>query len=291
VAVLVSVGLDHTEVLGDTVEKIAAAKVGIIKPNSSAVCGFSQATTQAIAGRQAVRVGTEIYQLGEHFSYQDSPAGLFLNLPLLGRFQIPRLDHPSYPHNIACAAIAYELFARKTQHPPRVSAILDGTRRGYLSGRLEQVQSGPTVILDGAHNGNKITALFAALAGRCDSPILVIAAKRGRELDQEFFRVIRESSARRIIATTFASRGIWTPLPAVQVASLVSHSEGDPRVDCIADAQEAVAHALAFASAQDLICVTGSLFLVGDARARWRPTEELLSSSERAWDASTMTPE
>jgi dihydrofolate synthase/folylpolyglutamate synthase len=283
VAVLVSVGLDHTEVLGNTVEKIAAAKVGIIKPDSYAVCGFSQATTKAIARLQAAQVGAEIYQMGEHFSYQDSPAGLFLNLPLLGRFQIPRLDHPSYAHNFACAAMACELFSRAGHRPPSVSAIVDGTRRGYLSGRLEQVQSGPAVILDGAHNGDKMKTLLTALEARCRRPIFVIAAKRGRELDQEFFRVIRESSARRIIATTFASRGIWTPLPAVQVAALVCRSEDDPRVDCIADAQEAVAHALAIASAQDLICVTGSFFLVGDVRARWRPTEELLSSSERAW--------
>ena len=65
VAVLTNVGLDHTEILGDTVEEIARDKVAIIKPSCIAITGVTQPSVREIVAERATEVGAPLWRLGE----------------------------------------------------------------------------------------------------------------------------------------------------------------------------------------------------------------------------------
>ena len=194
VAVLTKVGLDHTEVLGDTVEKIAKDKVGIIKPHINVVSGVRQHSIIKIVedkcrleqaalsllmipsprGSPNMRATPEVslshfgYQVkmltqeGSVFDYINMGRINNLKLSLLGEYQV---------ENAALAIRAIEklsnqLIIKSTNQLIKLGE--EDIRKGLLSvfipGRLEIVKKNPLVILDGAHNPEKMKALVKAIS-------------------------------------------------------------------------------------------------------------------------------
>jgi dihydrofolate synthase/folylpolyglutamate synthase len=267
VAVVTNVELDHTQILGDTREAIAEEKAGIIKNGSLLVLGAEDAAVAAIFEAQAERVGARaIWRRGVEFGCSSdrlavggrlidlwTPLGQFseVHLPLHGAHQ---------GDNAAAAVAAAQGFLQTTIDPEVVIAALASVK---VPGRLEVVRRHPLVVLDGAHNP----------AG---------AAAAGRALIEDF------AAAKRVIVVMGCLRGrdprqLLSGLGPLRIDLVVACRPPSPRAqepeEVLVAAQslgidaeqsettsEAVERALEIADRDDLVLVTGSLYVVGAAR-------------------------
>lgn len=178
---ITTIGMDHMDILGDTLEKIAAQKAGIIKPYTPLVTGKiadealaviaeTAQTNQAKHCQYGIDYQVEILE-NERFNYKDDEIHLLnLEKSLLGLHQID---------NAALAVKLTMVYAHKVGLSLSEEAIRVGLRRTFWPARMEEVSQAPLTLLDGAHNvhamqrllenlkkefsGRKITILFSAL--------------------------------------------------------------------------------------------------------------------------------
>src|SRR5690348_11494990 len=177
VAVVTPISIDHTRLLGSTVEEIAAEKAGIIKPAATAVLAQQPLAAAEVLLRHAVEVGATVAREGVEFgvlSREQAVGGQQLTLRgLRGTYEdvfLP-LFGSHQAGNAACALAAVEAFAsgRGTGESENDSDQLDPelVRAAFVNasspGRLEVVRTGPTVLVDAAHNPAGMAASVAAL--------------------------------------------------------------------------------------------------------------------------------
>ena len=168
--------------LGDTIEAIITDKSGIIKPGQTVVTGVTQSSAHAIVAERAAQMENPLWSLGSEFDYEVSaeedtfnllmPNGhryFALELGIIGEFQ--RV-------NAACAVAACLAFDPNLPE----TVIFEGLRTVQFPGRLEVMQTHPTVILDGAHNPDKMGAAAESMAYSHARTIVVLAMKAGKEL-------------------------------------------------------------------------------------------------------------
>lgn len=162
VSAIGSIGLDHTAVLGDTIEKIAAQKAGIIKPGAPCVLSAGAAPeAEAVFREAAARAGSELIipetsaltvrscgLEGSSFSYK----GRDYALSMIGEHQI---------RNALTAIEAAEVISRSL--PVSYEALREGLFEAAIFGRVELLSREPLVILDGGHNPDAFRALSKAL--------------------------------------------------------------------------------------------------------------------------------
>ncbi|QSR13520.1 folylpolyglutamate synthase/dihydrofolate synthase family protein [Lactococcus sp. LG606] len=178
---ITTIGMDHMDILGDTLEKIAAQKAGIIKPNTPLVTGKIADEALAVIAQTAQKNQAQHYQYGidyqveilenERFNYKDDEIHLLnLEKSLLGLHQID---------NAALAVKLTMVYAQKVGLSLSEEAIRKGLKRTFWPARMEEISRAPLTLLDGAHNvhamqrllenlknefsGRKITILFSAL--------------------------------------------------------------------------------------------------------------------------------
>lgn len=178
---ITTIGMDHMDILGDTLEKIAAQKAGIIKPYTPLVTGKIADEALAVIAETAQTNQAKHYQYGidyqveifenERFNYKDDEIHLLnLEKSLLGLHQID---------NAALAVKLTMVYAHKVGLSLSEEAIRVDLRRTFWPARMEEVSQAPLTLLDGAHNvhamqrllenlknefsGRKITILFSAL--------------------------------------------------------------------------------------------------------------------------------
>lgn len=279
VAVLTTVGLDHTEVLGNTIEEIISDKAGIIKRGQRVISGVWQPTAQKIIAQRAQQKGARLWQIGREFRLavrDHAHVDLYLPGQTLERVEIA-LKGEFQAQN---AALAVAAVRQIDDVDVPEGAIREALRRATLPGRVEIVQEAPLVILDGAHNPDKIRAS----AGLIDSlrgdrqVITVLGVKKGKDAAAIVPPITRFSD--RIILTTFLPKGLWTAYEPDQLIQLVHDSRPTLPVDIVPDPLQALEKAMSQASPTDIILITGSLYLIGDVRERWFPRGEMLTALE-----------
>ena len=273
VAVLTNVSLDHAETIGPALEDIAYEKVGIVKPGSTFVLAETNPALRDIF--DATEAG-ETWVRGPHFRcggnglahegrivdlYTPGAAYEGVHLPVHGSYQ---------GDNAAVALAAVEAFFGTPLAPEVVAEAFAGLR---LPGRLEVVSRHPLCLLDGAHN--PVGALAAteavdeAFGPVVSGRILVIGLLQGRDPIEmlQCFGVSgdqrsRPGRARLVVACPPPSP---RAMPAAEIADAARALGTDAEeADSVA---EALATALALAGDQELVHVTGSLYVVGAARA------------------------
>jgi len=177
VAVITPISLDHTRLLGSTVEEIAAEKAGIIKPGAVAVLAQQPLGVAEVLLRQAVEVGATVAREGVEFgvlSREQAVGGQQLAirglrgtyenvyLPLFGLYQAS---------NAACALAAVEAFAgvsdavvsAGTGAPLDADLVREAFAKVTSPGRLEVIRRSPTIIIDATHNPAGMAATVAAI--------------------------------------------------------------------------------------------------------------------------------
>jgi dihydrofolate synthase/folylpolyglutamate synthase len=142
--------------------------------------------------------------------------------------------------------------------------VAEGLRRAKWPGRLEILAREPLLVMDGAHNVDSVQRLMGALRQYLafDDLILVV----GFSLDKDITAIMREltSHAEEVIVTQADHPRAGEP------EVIVERTEpSETPLTIVSDPASALWRALELADKEDLVCVTGSLHLVGDARAAW----------------------
>ena len=270
VAVITQIDFDHENYLGHSIEEIAAEKAGIIKPGARVVSEAEHLIARVVIRRRVAERSAFLVEIENEFRIENitshegcfaftaisntSGASIPLTLPLPGRFQI---------RNALTALAAARMLAERGA-PIDDEAIARGIAATVWPGRLERVAGRPEIYFDGAHNpsGAREIAVFweTHLAGR--NIYLVYGALRDKAVDEITGLLFPRASA-VILTSPAQSRAISAPV----LAEMTSHHAR--QVDVIPDPNLAFEHALELASPDDVIFVTGSLYLVGDLRRYW----------------------
>jgi dihydrofolate synthase/folylpolyglutamate synthase len=264
VAVVTNIGTDHAEFLGPTRRDIAVEKAGIVKPGATLILGERDAELRPVFESQEP---AELWLAGVEFGCtRNAPAvgGRILDIHTPGAtYEGVWLDlHGSYQgENFAAALAACEAFFG-TPLDDRLVREAAGTVRS--PGRLEIVGRHPLVVLDGAKNlegAQKAAEAVAEEFGGAASEILVVGMLRGKD-PAGMLEALGARRARLVVAC-------HAPSPRTQPASEVAAAARILGVDAVeADSvAEALEVAFARAGADDLVLVTGSLYVVGAARA------------------------
>ena len=264
VCVITSLSLDHTEILGDTVAKIATEKAGIIKPGCIVVSAPQveeaiKVIEQACRQQQAklIQVGKDItwHKTGgdlcqQILTVQSKTRDYNLTIPLLGYHQT---------ENAATAVATLEALASVG-----TSISTQNIARGFSQvswpGRLQILSREPMVVADGAHNAYSMEKLVESIKdyfpnNRC----LVIF---GTSCDKDIPGMVRELKplADKIIVTTSSH-----PRAASIATSAEEFANLSIEVDVTENVADALSQALSKAKKTELVLVTGSLFVVAEA--------------------------
>lgn len=282
VSIVTNIGLDHTHILGNTVAAIAAEKVGILKTGCPLITAEQRPELLALFRAEAIKHHTVLEVFGEdfrvehvtttpsgtHFDYV-SPTHTYrrLHTPIPGQFQAV---------NAALALRAVERVAAKSHRPLAEDAVrhaIDATR---IPGRFEIVQSNPVIILDAAHNADKMAALITALQPlyQPDEIIFVCAFTSGRD-PQVLFRSMLDVS--RTFYLTRAIIGFREDEEPLYLKHVLTGLDPNANTRIALDPFRALDLATHEARQRGkIVCVTGSAYLVGHVRQRWHPEDTLM---------------
>ena len=270
VAVITNIGKDHTDGGEGWQRRVAGEKAGIIKPDSHVVVGAPMPELLDIFKAEPHRdlwiansdFGVEDDQLavGGHQVQVRTPFGTTdpIFVPLHGAYQ---------PHNLATAVAATEAFLGRSIDPELYGEALVDVE---MPGRFEIARREPTVVLEGAHNPDGAMVAKYTLDtefARLGSWILIIGFLDGKDPADMFEAIGADDFDAIIICEPSWSRA----QPADEVAAIARSLRLE--VDVVPDPNEALRRAMAVAGEEDLIVVTGSLYVVGEVRATARSVD------------------
>jgi len=279
ISVITPISLDHVQILGNTIAEIAREKAGIIKEGGLVVAADQTAEAldviRGVAAARSARLLVASLHLvdgGEELTVAPlegrarahprrertrvvlrGPSGRAyrVELPLLGAHQLS---------NAATAIAVVEELGRKG-FPVDEGAVERGLAQVRWPGRLEILSREPLVVADGAHNVDSAGKLAAALRESFAYRRLILVLATSADKDVRGIAAALCPAASAVIATRSRHPRAADPARLMEAAR-----EFSPHVEVAPDLQSALALAMALADPADLICVTGSLFIVADAR-------------------------
>ena len=268
VCVVTSIGRDHTEFLGDDIAQIAGEKLAIAGPGSILVTGDLPEAAADVAVQKARELGIQHWRFDADYGIENYERGVGgwlatfrgaeaeyqdVFLPLHGRFQLD---------NLAMAIAACEaLLGRRLD----VDALRDATAVATAPGRMEPLASAPFVMVDGAHNADGVATLVDSLQEEYPTTrwwvLLGVMGEKNVDLIIEHLQPVvagvvttAVDSPRAIKADALA----WKVIEAIPDVTVLSSESVEYGLDMIR----------AEAGSEGAILVTGSLYLVGEVRAR-----------------------
>lgn len=272
VAVITPIDLDHTHLLGSTVDKIAGEKAGIIKPGAQAILAGQSVEAATVLLERCAEVGALVQREGVDFgllSRSVAVGGQLIRINAAGGpvddIFLP-LHGGHQAANAAQAVAAVEAFLGMRALEPDI--IRAGLAEVKMPGRLEVIRRSPTVVLDAAHNPHGARAAAAGVAEAfAFSPVIAVLAvmrdKDARGLLTELAEVVGPVVATQVAST---DRG----MPAESLGELAAEIFGPDRVQVEPRLDDAIEAAMALADADEYgnagVLVTGSVIAVGEAR-------------------------
>jgi dihydrofolate synthase/folylpolyglutamate synthase len=267
VSVITGIAIDHTAYLGGTIALIAAEKVAVLKNGGILVSGRLPAAAEGPVTARVSETGSRWYRSGEHFDVrnEDLAIGGWLAdirglhagyeevyLPLHGRHQV---DH------LATAIAATEAFFDRALDP---EAVIDAAGTATSPGRLEAVGTRPLVLLDGAHNEEGMGGLAQALDN--EFPYTRRIAVVGFRGDRDPAELLGHLAG-MVDEVIVTEAGDGEAVPGPEVAAAAADVFGpDVAVETVIPVARAVTTALARSAPDDMVVITGSLYVVGEAR-------------------------
>ncbi len=279
VSVITSISLDHTQQLGPTVAAIAREKAGIIKPGRPVVSGATMPAARAVIADVARSAGAPLHQLGVDFHYRYRPGRVtrqaiepgrvtvftprqkWGDLGDLGELKLSLLGE----HQAANAAVAVATVEQLQGSGLHIAdqAVRQGLSQTDWPARLEVVGRAPWIVLDCAHNVASVHALVDTLAASFPPGrrLLVFACSRDKDL-AGMLRVLAADFERAWFTRyTSSPRGA----AAEELAAIWSQVGGRAAEVCPTP-HDALTAARQAAGADDLIAISGSVFLAGELR-------------------------
>ena len=253
-SVITRIGLEHCDWLGDTIEKIAGEKAGIVKPGVPVVLGRNEPSVRAVVEARAAELGSPFFYAPELAGEDEIPA----DFSLLGGFN---------RENAVTALAALKVIDDVVDGSPLPSSATDGFSRVVWPGRFQRIGD---FIVDGAHNPPAATALAQSLADLVPSQkssdsqfsignfhsLTLIAGFCGDKDVERVLNILSPLVGRGLAIRTNNPRSL-----SAEVTSRMMRSAGMEAIPCHS-LREAIDRANRFGG-QALVC--GSLFLAGEA--------------------------
>ena len=270
-SIITNIGYDHMNILGDTLEEIAAEKAGIIKPGVPVVIGEYLPQTKNIFINKANECNSKIYFAADKFQVTDiisTTTALNCNvtdtkknitenftLDLNGLYQTKNLC------TVLCAEgiIMQQGFTIKNE--TEKFALANTKKLTGLHGRWDVIAQNPTIVLDVAHNEDGIKQVLKQTSDNGQQTTerkihFVIGMVKDKEVSKVLSLLPSDANY------YFTNAHIPRALPAIELQSKAA--EFNLKGDCFDDVNKAIAAAKQKAAAADLIIVCGSVFLVGE---------------------------
>ncbi len=263
-SIITNISLEHQTYLGNTLDDIAREKGGIIKADTPVISGVEQNSARSVIKEIADAKAAPLLQMGKDFRAQRNPHksqtftyyGLDniwhdMRTALHGRFQAD---------NAALALATCDLLNR--DHEALSQAyIIKGMEQTHWPGRLEMIPGKPLIILDGAHN----LAAAHTLANYLKAEIIPrkITLVTGILDDKPYAKILRVllDVCDRVVLT---QPEIDRSLPPETLAEIARTMIAD--VSVISQVGQAIQYAVEITNPEDVVCIAGSLYLVGDAK-------------------------
>ncbi|HJX91812.1 MAG TPA: folylpolyglutamate synthase/dihydrofolate synthase family protein [Pyrinomonadaceae bacterium] len=266
VCAITQIAFDHEEYLGNTLEEIAAEKAAIIRPGMKVVVAPQEPEVLDVILERCEEVGVEPLLSGINFKVDQMSAD--------GRCQVTfETSTRRYEkiwlglrgrHQIENAALAIQLaeILRTQRFSISQSAIVTGLESARHPGRLELISARPAFLLDGAHNVAGARTLQSFLEEFARRPLTMI------------FGAMRDKRIEEIAEVLFplADQLILTPIQNPRAASIEKLNQIAKKFDRgqnknVATSLEAINLATQTTASSGMICVTGSLYLIGETRS------------------------
>jgi dihydrofolate synthase/folylpolyglutamate synthase len=267
VAVITPLSLEHTQILGDTVEQIAREKAAIITPGARAVMApQAHPEAAAVIRRRAEEAGARLVDVaaeyrwrrlshslaGQRIRIEGAGRGVEAALPLLGAHQV---------ENAAAAVAALDALREAGRVELDESAFAGGLASVRWPGRLEVLRERPLVVADGAHNRDSAARLRQALRDYLGVERAVFIA--GSSADKDVRSLAEELApiAERVIAVRAGHPRAMEPARLLEAF----RASGVPG-EVVDNVSAAIQQELAISGSDGVICVVGSLFVAAEAR-------------------------
>lgn len=261
VEVITSIGLDHTEQLGNTIEAVANAKAGIIKPNSDVVISGGDDRAEAVIREVCIKQNSQLKIVDrnkitvKHESLDgitfDYDTLLDLTIPLVGTYQ---------PVNASTAILAIDVLRIKGW---KISDddIRSGISKVKWPGRFEVLNNDPYLILDGAHNPHGMKATVESLKTHFDSRkgVFIMGAMADKDITA-MVELLMPIAGRIITVTPDNPRAMKADKLAELICSLGCNAEAASNID------EALKRGLESSRDYAYLCALGSLYFSADVR-------------------------
>jgi dihydrofolate synthase/folylpolyglutamate synthase len=275
--VITPIGLDHTEWLGDTLEDIALAKVGIVHRGATLICATQPPEAMEPILRHCAEIGATIAREGSEFAVLGRSlavggqmlalqglSGVYdgIYLPLHGAHQA---------QNAAVALATVEAFlGAGSERSLDASVVQEGFAEATSPGRLERVRNAPAILLDAAHNPAGMKALATALGEEFDFRRLIAVVSMLGDKDVRGMLETLEPTVDAVVITRNSSPRVMS---VNNLAELAIDIFGEDRVHAVVQLPDAIERAVALAE-EDIelglggvgVLVTGSVITVADAR-------------------------
>ncbi len=246
-AAITNIGYDHTHVLGDTLEKIARDKAGIIKSGSVFFTAERRPELLAIFRERCEKAGVPFNAV--------KAAG----------------DYKKRNEELA-KAVGMAIGIKK-------DFVEKGAENAALPCRFEAVQNNPSVILDGAHNPMKMESVAYNLGSLEYRKLNLVIAVSGDKDIEGILKTIAPL-ADRIFATEFEAAGRKSAEAGSLARMAEKHVKRKAQVHAFKNPHEALEAAMEEAGKEDAVLITGSFFLAGELRKRWYPEELILETRD-----------
>ncbi|MDT2612617.1 bifunctional folylpolyglutamate synthase/dihydrofolate synthase [Enterococcus dongliensis] len=262
---ITTIGYDHMDILGDTLNEIAYQKAGIIKRNIPVVTGnitkgpLIEIIEKAAAETAKIYRYGEEYQVdylrpdptwGELFNFTDRRGKLSsLKVPLLGRHQV---------ENAGVAIELFHLYCEQIGLPFEEKTIQKGLAKAQWPARMEKISNEPLIVMDGAHNGHAIERLVENIKREFSGYNIKIlfSALETKDVDQ-MLTLLSTIPRVKIYLTTFEYP---------KALELSRFDKLDSRFEVVSLWQFGLGELLENMQADDLLLITGSLYFVSEVR-------------------------
>ena len=258
-SVITSVGLDHEEMLGNTLEQIAIQKTGIFKQNQAVVLGNLPTEALKVAEIVGEAYNCDLHQFERDFKIELYEEGLVFNnsdnqihipyLNLKGKYQL---------ENAAVALECFLQFEKKFYLPINQSAIQESFQTVTWPGRMEVVHQSPKVILDGAHNIHALKRFVETVKQYGEAGVqhtILFSALKRKHYKEMVDYLRKELPEARVVLTTFDYAG------AIEKTDY-PHSE----IEFVEEAQQFIEKYINKTSDQEILWITGSLYFISFMR-------------------------
>ena len=285
VSIITNIGLDHTHILGDTLAEIAAAKAGIVKAGCPLITAEARPEILALFSQAASQAATTVQVLGKDFRIEQIKAGKndtsfdYISAEHTYKELTTSMCGAYQASNAALAIRALEIASRQNGKTIDETAVRKGLLATFIPGRFEIVCHDPVVILDGAHNPDKIAHFVAYLKSRFqpEDVIFVCGFTTGKNPAAMLAAMLAVSSHFYLTRVLLGYREDEEPRYLKSVLAAFC-----PTVNAVIKSDPLAALAMAMEEAKcqrKVVCVTGSLYLVAHLRQRWHPEYQILTNA------------